>query len=203
MSNRNEERIIQKTSEKWVALLSTSDEKKGQRGSLILTNKNIIFKHEPRYGNLEVNIPITEISNVDVETRWGDVPKISVYTNEKIVNLEFSRQSTGHSMSLFAGDIGRSFMHSELSAFTSYWASLITMVKFHYGVTEVYEIPEQIITAARTAGDAWCGRCKKYLNAHSEVPDTPVWKLRCPDCGHLGMTTLSPFDRARKEMEVT
>jgi len=39
----------------------------------------------------------------------------------------------------------------------------------------------------------WCPQCDKYVTGMS--PETHPRKLPCPECGHKGMTTLSPEDR--------
>ena len=76
----------------------------------------------------------------------------------------------------------------EVSSYTAYWASILTMARFLYGTTD--EISEEEKYEDKKV---WCSRCDKYVT----VPwtEAPVWKLRCPECGHGGMTTLSPKDR--------
>ena len=40
---------------------------------------------------------------------------------------------------------------------------------------------------------AWCGYCKKYVTGTTSLVN--IWQIPCPECGHKGMTTLSPEDR--------
>ena len=177
MVDDESELIIQKTSKGWDALIS-----KDIKGSLILTNKRIII------GKSENSIYLADIEHIEISTRFADVPKIMIIHDDKTDNIEFVRSSAGHSLSLFSGDLGRSFTHSELSSYTAYWASLLTMAVYLSGGQRFEENGGYVYKDR----EVWCGHCQKYV----KVPytDISVWKLECPECGHRGMVSKSPDD---------
>ena len=137
------------------------------------------------------SIQLKDIENVDIETRIADVTKIKISLKNKTEYIDFARQTTGHTFSILFGDTG--WIQSEVSSYTAYWASLITMAKFLFGKSdEVEEIMEEVSCTHSKDMQTWCADCAKYVI----VPwtDTSVRKIVCPECGRKGMTTLSPDD---------
>lgn len=128
MTHYEDEKIIAKSSKGWTSILGNL------RGSLILTNKRLLI------GDATNAILLNEILDVDIDTRTADVTRIMIETEKGTKYLEFARTTTGHTINLLLGDSGWSF--SEVSSYTSYWASLITMAKFQYGQSESFEAPQ-------------------------------------------------------------
>ena len=115
----NEERIIKKTSSGWKAILGK------QRGSLILTNRRLII------GDSSNSIPLEDIIDVDIETRLADVTQIQIECKDGTKYLEFVRRGGNHVAQILLGNSGWSF--SEVSSYTSYWASILTIAIFLFG----------------------------------------------------------------------
>ncbi len=175
------ERTIKITGPSWTARVSTR-RITGEAGSLKLTNKRLRVKP----GASGKAILLEDIKDVEIETRFADVPRIKIRVNRKTEYIEFRRSTTGHVFTALIGEIG--IAQAEVAAYTAYWASLITMAKFLYGQPE-YEVEEEVHEDRK----GWCGICKKYVTM--QWSDTPIWELSCPECGGKPLTTLSPNDR--------
>ena len=173
------ERIIKKTKDGWIAHLDN------QSGSLILTNQRIIL------GTSKCTISLNDIHDIEIDTRFSDVTRISIDCKESIKHLEFGRSSPGHIANVLLGDSG--WTHSEISSYTSYWASLLTMAKFLYGTQE----SDEKIGAIYEDKRVWCSHCDKYVI--SPWTSTPVWKIQCPECDRKGLLSLSPEDRKKAQ----
>lgn len=175
-----EEKIIQKTSDGWYVTLS-----KDIKGSLILTNKRLII------GDSSNSIYLKEIKKIDVHS----TPSIKINLKDRVEHLIFKKGSIGHAVDTFAAVIlatpFETISGQEVSSYTSYWASILTMAIFQYGH------PDEFREEKHEDKKAWCYNCQKYVNvpwtrAHAE---TPIWKLSCPECGRKPLATLSPEDR--------
>lgn len=119
---------------------------------------------------------------------------IEITLTDRTERLKFTKQSVGHAIDQFASAImGEPFeagsWQEEVSSYTSYWASMITMAISLYG--NPVELSETVIQHSERR--AYCNRCKKYV--FLPWSDEKVWTLSCPECGRRGMTTLSPEDR--------
>ena len=145
-----------------------------------LTNKRLTF------GASGKTILLVDIENVEIETRTADATRIKIRLGRETEYIAFARHTPGHIVHILIGDSGLS--HSEVSSYTAYWASLLTMATFMFGRKSKIE---EVVLARK----AWCWYCKDYI----EIPSTddPVWKVKCPKCGHKEMTTLSLEDRKR------
>jgi len=172
MSIASDEKIIQTTSKGWYAVLESNK----KSGPLILTDKQIII------GDTNESIPLDDIEEIDIETRFEDFPKINILYGDKVKSLEFYRTSAWSKVGI---------AHSEISAYTAYWASMLTMAAFLFG--QNYGKRKEVKSEDR---NAWCTNCKKYIS----IPwtDKPVYKIFCPECGQKSMLSLSPEDRAKQ-----
>ena len=122
----NAEKIIKITGSGWSAKFS----KDKRQGSLKLTNKCLTF------GASGETILLEDIENVEIETRTANVPRIKISFEsrdqvKRIEYIDFARHTAGHTLHILIGDSGLS--HSEVSSYTAYWASLITMANFMFG----------------------------------------------------------------------
>jgi len=153
------------------------------KGSLILTNQRLMI------GGSRNSIYLKDIKTIDIPS----INAINITLEDREVKLFFEKRSIGHAVDQFAsillgGPYEAGSWQEEVSSYTSYWASLLTIARFLYGQvieTVIEEVPEE--------RRAWCARCQMYVL----VPwtDIPVWEINCPECGRKGMTTLSPTDR--------
>jgi hypothetical protein len=165
-----EERTITKTGSGWSAKFTKYE----KQGSLRLTNKRLIFGGGKP-------ILLDEIRSVEIETRIANVTRIKIRLMRGTEYIDFGRHTPGHMVHLLAGEFG--ITHSEVSSYTAYWASLITMAVFMFGKN--FDV-ERI---ARTRV-VWCQNCEAYV----DIPrtDEPVKTINCPTCGNKGMSRLSP-----------
>jgi len=181
MTMENEELIIKKIGSGWSVRLT----KNRRPGSLILTNQRLIVADN--------SIPLEDIVSVDIDTRTADVTRIVINLENKTEYLDFARHSAGHMVNILFGDTGWS--HSEVSSYTSYWASLLTMATFLFGRKNKYVKSH----ANEYEGKAWCHNCGKYVTI--KRTETPIWQIECPECGRKPLASLSPEDRKKDKFE--
>ena len=178
------EKVIKKTPEGWYTFLS----KNNIRGPLTLTNNRLTI------GDDDYSILIQDIFDVEITTRFANVPKIQIDCIDGPIFMEFVRLSASHSANLFLGDTGWAF--SELASYTSYWASLLTMTVFLHGNADEARARWEEIRVEEQSNRAYCHRCGEYMTV--QMDDLQVWQILCPKCGRKGMTSLSPEDAREK-----
>lgn len=123
------------------------------------------------------------------------INRIQITLRDKTIQLRFAKRSISHGIDqvasiLFDTPFEAGSWQEEVASFTAHWASVLTTALLLYG--EPTEYKETIYEDMK----AWCGHCKEYV----KIPysDTPVWSIKCPICGHGGMTSLSPEDRKKE-----
>lgn len=131
------------------------------------------------------------------------ISRIKINLKDRVEHLTFTKRSIGHAVDQFASIILNTPFEAgswqeEVSSYTSYWASILTMVIFLFRQKIPYS---QSIGAKYEERKAWCHHCQKYVS----IPwtDTPVWKLSCPECGRKPLTSLSSKDRPSTEEGVS
>lgn len=176
----NDEKIIQRTTEGWYATLE-----KDVKGSLILTNKRLMI------GDSSNSYFLKDIIQID----FFPINGIQITLRDKTIKLIFSKQSISHSIDQLASvffdtPFEAGSWQEEIASYTAHWASVLTTALLFYG--EPIEYRETIYEDKKV----WCKDCKKYvIIPHSDIP---IWKRKCPICGHGGMTSLSPEDRKKE-----
>ena len=176
----NDEIMIQKTSSGWQVVLSK------KKSDLILTNQRLIF------GNLDTIIELYKIKNVE----FVPLRSIKLTLIEDTIQFGFSKSSGSHTIdqavSAFLGSpFEAGSWQEEVSSYTAYWASMLTMTLIQFGNPMKYEEWKE------EYGRAYCHRCFEYVDI--PVSKKNVWEIDCPKCGRKGMTTLSPEDREVQE----
>jgi hypothetical protein len=127
------EKILLKTTENWRALFKNSSE----ATVLILTDRRLILKRwepttEDLYDSSEESIDIKEIENIDIETSLVNNPCIKfTYGNGLETSIRFYRTTPGTLFNTMLGSVDKNT--AEISAYTSYWASMLTMARILYG----------------------------------------------------------------------
>jgi len=132
------EKIIQATTENWRVLFEGSS----NPTSLILTNKRLILKTwmpgSDLFNASEESISLQEIKNIDIETKISNNPCIKFTYDEGVeTHFRFFQTTPGTTFHVLLGDAGK--VTAEITAYTAYWASLLTMAKFLYGSPEDYK----------------------------------------------------------------
>jgi len=127
------EKILIMTTENWRALFKNS----GEPTVLILTDKRLILKRgepttEDLYDSSEESIDIKEINNIDIETSVVNNPCIKfTYGDGLETSIRFVRTTPGTMFHSILGSVDKNT--AEISAYTSYWASVLTMARIFYG----------------------------------------------------------------------
>ena len=129
----DKEKILLMTTENWRALFKNSSE----ATALILTDRRLILKRwkptsEDLYDSSEESIDIKEINNIDIETSVVKNPCIKfTYGDGLETSISFFRTAPG---AVFHSVLGSTDKNAaEISAYTSYWASMLTMARIFYG----------------------------------------------------------------------
>ena len=179
MAITKDEKIIQKTSEGWIAALS-----KDIKGPLTLTNKRLMIRDSSNSFFLK---DITQIGFLPMN-------RIEIILSDKTIKLVFTKRSISHGIDQFASVLfDTPFVagswQEEVVSYTAHWASVLTTALLLYGE------PMEYREAKYEDKEVWCNHCKEYVKIpHSDIP---VWNIKCPICGHGGMTSLSPEDRKK------
>ena len=175
----NGERIIQQTTGGWNVL------SKDVKGSLILTNKRLMV------GDSSNSYLLKDI----IQVEFLPINVIQITLKDKTIAFMFNKRSIKHGIDQFASIIfdtpfEAGSRQEEVASYTAHWASILTTALLLYG--EPIEYREPVYEDKK----AWCTHCQKYVTVpHSDIP---VWKTKCPICGHGGMTSLSPEDKKKE-----
>ena len=121
---------------------------------------------------------------------------IKISLSDETIKLIFTKRSVSHGIDQFVSVLldtpyEAGSWQEEVASYTSHWASILTTALLLYGKPMEYR---EVIHEDK---EVWCSHCKKYVKIpHSDIP---VWNIKCPICGHSGMTSLSPEDRKKAQ----
>lgn len=121
---------------------------------------------------------------------------IKITLNDETIKLVFTKRSVSYGIEKFSSILldtpfETGSWQEEVASYTAHWASVLTTALLLYGKPIEYR---EVIHEDK---EVWCNHCKKYV----KIPysDIPVWNIKCPICGHGGMTSLSPGDRKKAQ----